>query len=192
MMDLSPVVAMTTFCARLLGNMIEPSMSREVLLARREARVVATAIDLTILGIVGALFAALGGLAVLLQTDWLAVDPSRGELVWGGVVAGLWLVLPPLYFAAGSWRWGTVGSRQMGLETRRYEGHGQIGSGVNPARAALRAVLFCGSFPIVGLGLLVGVFHPEGRALHDVASRTAMVERGTSDEGPVRDAEGNA
>ena len=165
-------------------------MRRDVSLARREARVVATAIDLSILGVVGAMFAALGGLAVLLQTDWLAVDPSRAELVWGGVVAGLWLAIPPLYFAVGSWRWGTIGSRYTGLEMRRYEGNGRNGAGVSPARATLRAMLFCASFPVLGLGLLVGVFHPQGRALHDLATRTAMVERGRSARRRASDAEG--
>ena len=153
---------------------------------------VATAIDLTILGIVGAMFAALGGLTVLLQTDWLAVDPSQAELVWGGVVTGLWLAIPPLYFGVGSWRWGTVGSRQLGLELRRYGKIGGVGAAASPARTALRAVLFCASFPVLGLGLLVGVFHPEGRALHDLATQTAMVEGSTSASRTIRDVEGGA
>ncbi len=157
-----------------------------MLLARREARVVAMAIDLTVLGIAAAVLAALGGLTVLLQTDWLAVDPSRSELIWGGVVAGLWLALPPLYFTAGSWRWGTIGSRRLGLEVRRYGGAGQIGAGAGPGRAALRAAVLCATFPLLGLGFLVGAFHTEGRLLHDLATQTAMVEAAGATVGSAR------
>ena len=192
MMDVSAVAARAVAGARSLDDMAEHSIRRDVSLARREARVVATAIDLMILGVAGGLFAGLGGLTVLLQTDWLAVDPSRAELVWGGVVAGLWLGLPPLYFTVGAWRWGTAGSRRLGLEVRQYEGAGQTGSELGLGRAALRAMLLCASFPGLGLGFLVGVFHPEGRALHDWATHTAMVERNAVAGRPAGDEKGVA
>jgi uncharacterized RDD family membrane protein YckC len=177
MMNAAAAVAKAMAGTRSLGVVAEQSIQTDISLARREARVVATAIDLTLLAIVAAVFAALGGLTVLLQTDWLAVDPSRTELVWGGVVAGLWLAVPPLYFTVGSWRGGTAGSRRVGIETRRYGGTAPLGGDLALGRAASRAVLLCASFPLLGIGLLVGVFHPEGRALHDLATRTAMVER---------------
>ena len=91
------------------------SRAQSRLPARREARFVAWAIDALVVVLTLPVFLGLGGLTVLLQTDWLAIDPNGMQWVWGYVVALLWLSVPLWYFGLASARGGTVGARVMGL-----------------------------------------------------------------------------
>ena len=143
--------------------------------ARREARLVAFAVDGLLLALGLGLFLALGGLTVLLQTNWLEVDPSGGEWRWGYVVAGLGLGLglPPLYFGLGALWGGTAGARLLGLTVQRRDG-ASVGAG----RALARAALLCVTLLPLGVGALASLVDREGRPLHDRWAGTVVVESG--------------
>ena len=120
--------------------------------ARLEARVVAFVVDGLVLASLLPVFAAFAGLTVLLQSDWLADDPSGREWLWGYVVAGLWLLAPVVYFTAGAVRGDTVGARLLGL-TVRESGGARPSAGRALARSLL---LLLGALPL-GLGFLAAV-----------------------------------
>ena len=140
--------------------------------ARREARLVALCVDALVLAAIAPLFLALGGLTVLLQTQWLEVDPSGTEWIWGGVVSALWLPAGVAYFAVGAARAGTVGARLLGLTVRDREGRAVTGR-----RAALRAALMPPLALAAGAGPLWALADRQGRMLHDVVSATVVLER---------------
>ncbi len=130
--------------------------------ARREARLVAFAIDGLTLAALAVPFLAVAGLAVLLQSDWLAVDPSGGEWAVGYGIALSWLVAPLIYVTLGTVSGGTVGARWLGLAIRRADG-GALGV----RRAALRGAFLYASTLLLGGGLLASLFDAQGRPLHD-------------------------
>lgn len=132
---------------------------------------VAFAVDALLVVLTLPLFLAFGGLTVLLQTNWLEVDPSGREWAWGYVVAGLWLALPLVYFTFGSTRWRTLGARLTGLTVVRRDG-----ARVGVRRAAMRSLLMYPSLLLLGLGFLAGGVDREGRPLHDRAAGTIVVE----------------
>ncbi len=139
--------------------------------ARREARLVALCVDGMVLVVALAAFVVLGALTVLLQTNWLEVDPSRTEWAWGYAVSALWIVVPLIYFSAGGVGSGTVGARLLGLRVVRSDGE-RAGAG----RAVARAALLYPSVLLLGGGLLWSVVDGRGRTLHDRLSGTMVVE----------------
>ena len=104
--------------------------------ARREARLVAFAIDGLTLAALAVPFLAVAGLAVLLQSDWLAVDPSGGEWAVGYGIALSWLVAPLIYVTLGTVSGGD--SRGAVAGTRDPAG-GRRGAG-RPAGSVARGV----------------------------------------------------
>ena len=140
--------------------------------ARREARLVALCVDALVLAAAVPLFLALGGLTVLLQTQWLEVDPSGTEWIWGGLVSALWLPAGVAYFALGTARAGTLGARLLGLVVRDREGRA-----VTARRAAARAALMPPLALAAGAGPLWALADRQGRMLHDVVSATVVLER---------------
>lgn len=140
--------------------------------ARREARFVAFAVDALFLTALLLLFLALGGLAVLLQSAWLAVDPPLHAWIIGFGVAGLWLIAPPLYAAAGALRGGTLGARLLRLSIMNEEG-----GVINKDRAVVRALLLYPSTWALCLGQAAAFADPLGRGLHDRLARTIVVEQ---------------
>ncbi len=146
------------------------SRSQSRLPARREARFVAWAIDVVVVVLTLPVFLGLGGLTVLLQTDWLALDPSGMQWVWGYVVALLWLSVPPWYFGLASARGGTVGARVLRLRV--------VDAGGRPmtTRQALwRALLMYPSLALLGAGGLMSL-RSGSLTAHDQWSGTLVVE----------------
>ena len=140
--------------------------------ARREARFVAFAVDALFLSVLLLLFLALGGLAVLLQSAWLAVDPPLRAWIIGLGVAGLWLIAPPLYAAVGARRGGTLGARLLRLSITNEEG-----GAISKDRAVARALLLYPSTWALGLGQAAAFADPLGRGLHDRLAGTIVVEQ---------------
>ena len=137
--------------------------------ARREARLVASAVDAAVLLLALAAFVLAGGLVVLLQTNWMEVDPTGRERLWGSLVAGLWVFFPLVYFTVGAATTGTLGARVVGLRVV-----GQTGRPVGWTRAALRSVLL---YPgAVGPAAMTSAGDRHGRPFHDRATRTLVVE----------------
>ncbi len=151
--------------------MTDPHLTQPAAPARREARLVALAVDGLVLILVLPLFVALGGLTVLLQTNWLDVDPSGTEWAWGYAVAALWLATPLVYFSIGAVGSGTAGARLLGL--RVVDGGGRT---VGLRRAVGRSALMYPSALLFGLGLLASMIDPLGRTLHDQLAGTMVVE----------------
>lgn len=91
--------------------------------------------------------------------------------ITGPIFAGT-LVLFGVYHALSHGLGGaTLGKRLVGIRLARRDG--------NPPRlgqATLRAVLTILSVVLVGLGVLLALFTPSGRALHDLLARTWVVE----------------
>lgn len=139
--------------------------------ARREARLLAFSVDALILSLAAIPFAAAGGLAVLLQSDWLAVDPSGAEWAAGYGIAGLWLLAPLVYHSIGTMRGGTVGARLLGLTVRRTDG-----GTIRRPQALLRAALLYPSLGLAGLGLLAAMIDRQGRSLPDRLAGTCTHE----------------
>ena len=140
--------------------------------ARLEARAVAFALDVVVAAAMGAAFLALGAVTVLLQTNWLADDPSRAEWLWGYLVAALWLPTQMAYFGIGMRRRGTPGQRALGLQVcdRRGRAPGE-------ARAMARVLVQLLAVAPLGLGLLAPLADKRRRSLADRATGTLVWER---------------
>ena len=139
--------------------------------ARREARFVAGAIDLVVLLLLLPVFVGFAGLTVLLQTNWLEVDPSGREWLWGYLVAALWLAAPLWYVVLGAAFGGTVGARVLGLRVLTAAGEAP-----SPRRALARALLLYPSLGLLGLGPLLALSRKDGRPFHDTISGTYVWE----------------
>ncbi len=139
--------------------------------ARREARLVAFSVDLVVLAGLAVIFLAAGGLTVLLQTDWLAVDPNRREWAWGYAIASWWVLVPLIYFSVGARTRGTVGARLMGLRVRDL-----YGRPVTRRRAVARALLMYPAALFAGAGVVSSLLNRQGRPLHDRWSGTMLME----------------
>ena len=132
--------------------------------ARREAKAVAGAIDLVVVGLLGAVFAMLGFLIMLIQVNPFERDPTGGEWALGYAIWLLWIPAAALYATLGD---RTLGARMMGLRLERRGFH----------RAAMRGLLWWPS--LIGFG--VGAWWPwidrEGRSPADIVSGAGMLER---------------
>jgi uncharacterized RDD family membrane protein YckC len=132
---------------------------------------VALALDGLIVAAMGALFLALAAAVVLLQTDWLADDPSRGEWLSGYLVAALWLPAQMAYFGIGASRRGTLGQRALGLRVCDRRGHAPGGG-----RAMARVIAQLLAVAPLGLGLLAPLVDGQRRSLADRATATRVWE----------------
>ena len=83
--------------------------------ARREARVVAAAIDLLVVAVLAALcgLAALG--VMLAQVNPLEADPTLGQWLVGYAIAALAIPAGPAYIWLATLSGGTLGARALGL-----------------------------------------------------------------------------
>ena len=134
--------------------------------ARREARLLAAAIDLGVVALLGALCAALALAAMLAQVDPFEADPTLGQWLVGYAVAALGLPAAALYIALATLRGGTLGARLLGLRVAEAA----------PARVLLRALLW---WPggIAAIALWWPWLDPQGRGLVDRISGTRLLER---------------
>ena len=142
--------------------------------ARLEARAVALGVDAVVVAAMSLPFLALGGLVVLLQTDWLADDPSIGAWRWGYLTAGLWLPTLVAYLSVGGMRGATPGQRALGLRVRD-----RAGRAPGRGRALARALVQLLAIAALGLGLLAVLVDGERRSLADRATGTRVWERTT-------------
>ena len=142
-----------------------PAVGGGWLPARREARLLAAAIDLVVVALLGALCAALALAAMLAQVDPFEADPTLGQWLVGYAVAALGLPAAALYIALATLRGGTLGARLLGLRVDAA-----------PARVLLRALLW---WPggIAAIALWWPWFDPQGRALVDRVTGTRLLER---------------
>ena len=142
-----------------------PAVGGGWLPARREARLLAAAIDLVVVALLGALCAALALAAMLAQVDPFESDPTLGQWLVGYAVAALGLPAAALYIALATLRGGTLGARLLGLRVDAA-----------PARVLLRALLW---WPggIAAIALWWPWLDPQGRALVDRVTGTRLLER---------------
>ena len=140
--------------------------------ARREARLLATAIDLVVVALLGALCAALALAAMLAQVNPFEADPTLGQWLVGYAVAALWWPAAALYIALATLRGGTLGARLLGLRVDAA-----------PARVILRALLW---WPggIAAIALWWPWLDPQGRGLVDRATGTWLLERTAAEREP--------
>ena len=132
-------------------------------LVRREARLVAAAIDLVVIGLFSALCAVLATAAMLLQVDPLERDPTVGEWGVGYAIALLWFLLSSLYAGLGA---RTVGARALGLRELR-----------GGARTfVIRGLIWWPSALLLGIGMWWPWLDRQGRSLPDMLSGSLLIE----------------
>lgn len=132
--------------------------------ARREARLLAGAIDLLVVALLGALCLLLALAAMLAQVDPFESDPTLGQWVVGYAVAALWFPVTVLYIALAGLRSGSVGARLLGL---RVAGA--------PAQVLARALLWWPGW-IAFAALWWPWLDPHGRAPVDRLTDTWLLE----------------
>ena len=134
--------------------------------ARREARVVAAAIDLFVVAVIAALcgLAALG--VMLAQVNPLEADPTLGQWVVGYAIAALSIPAGPAYIWLGTRSGGTLGARALGLRVE-----------ATPSSSLARALLWWPGCWLALVGLWWPWLDPEGRALVDRATGAWLLER---------------
>ncbi len=131
--------------------------------ARREARAVAAAIDLLVIAGIGALFAVIATIAMLLQVDPFQRDPTNGEWAVGYSV---WLLFIPASIAYASMGHRTLGARALTLSL----------SDSAPWRLALRGLMWWPSAILLCVGLWWSWLDSDGRSLTDRISGATLVE----------------
>ena len=132
--------------------------------ARREARLLAGAIDLVVVALLGALCALVALAAMLAQVDPFESDPTFGQWLVGYAVAALWFPAAVLYIALAGLRGGTLGARSLGLRVD-----------ASPARILARALLWWpGWFALAALWW--PWLDPQGRGPVDRLTGTWLLE----------------
>ncbi len=132
-------------------------------IVRREARVVAAAIDFVVIGLLGGLCGAVAILVMLLQVNPFERDPTAGEWGAGYGVALSWFLWSSLYAGLGA---RTVGARALRLRERR---------GGKRAFIA-RGLFWWPSLLCVGIGLWWPWIDAQGRSLSDILSGSPLIE----------------
>lgn len=130
---------------------------------RREARLVAAAIDFVVIGLFSALCGAFAILAMLLQVDPLERDPTAGEWRVGYAVALLWFLLSSLYAGLGA---RTVGARALGFRELRG----------GRRTFVIRGLIWWPSVLLLGIGLWWPWIDGQGRSLPDMLSGSLLIE----------------
>ncbi len=140
-----------------------PPRARRTRIVRREARLVAAAIDGLVVLSLGAVCLALAALAMLLQVNPFERDPTAGEWGVGYAVALLWIPLSSLYAGLGG---RTVGARALGLR----EPAGGLRTFV------IRGLLWWPSALLLAVGMWWPWIDPQGRSLPEILSGSALIE----------------
>ena len=131
--------------------------------ARREARIVAGALDLAVVALIGVCCLLLALALMLLQVNPLERDPTAGEWAVGYAAALLLLPAAAVYVALAP---RTLGARLLQLRIEP----------LSPLRAVLRGLLWWPSLFCFGVGLWWPWLDPEGRSPADLLSGTRLVE----------------
>ena len=132
-------------------------------IVRREARLVAAAIDFVAIGLFSVVCAAGATLAMLLQVDPLERDPTAGEWAAGYAIALLWFLLSSLYAGLGA---RTIGARSLGLRELR----------AGPRSFVVRGLLWWPSLLCFGVGMWWPWIDRMGRSLPDMLSGSFLIE----------------
>jgi len=139
------------------------SATSQLSIVRREARAVASAIDLVVIALIGVGFASAALIAMLIQVDPFARDPTLGEWIVGYAVFLLALPASVVYASLGP---RTLGARLLRLQMSP-----------DPRwRLLVRGLMWWPSLLIVGAGLWWAWIDAQGRSLTDVVSGTLLVE----------------
>ena len=132
-------------------------------IVRREARLVAAAIDFVVIGLFSGLCAVMATVAMLLQVDPFERDPTAGEWGVGYAIVLLWFLLSSLYAGLGA---RTVGARLLGLRELR-----------GGARTfVIRGLIWWPSVLVLGIGMWWPWIDPRGRSLPDMLSGSLLIE----------------
>jgi len=164
-----------------------------------EARVVAGALDLLVLFIIGALMIVIGSTVVLISSDFERVDPSSTALnVFWGCVGAIAPAILLYFFVSLAWKGQTVGAAVMALMVIRSDGRPLgvigamarvIGQLIYPLIVAVGALIAFSvrdttwqaglavgvSCLLAAVGFLMAVFDPRRRTLHDRIAGTVVV-----------------
>ncbi len=132
-------------------------------IVRREARLVAAAIDLVVIGLFSAVCLVMATAAMLLQVDPLVRDPSAAEWAVGYAIALLWFLLSSLYAGLGA---RTLGSRLLGLQELRS----------GPRSFVIRGFMWWPSLLCFGIGMWWPWIDRQGRSLPDMLSGSLLIE----------------
>ncbi len=136
-------------------------------IVRREARLVAAAIDFVVIGLFSALCIGVALIAMLLQVDPLERDPSAGEWGVGYAIVLFWFLLSSLYAGLGA---RTVGARMLGLRELRGGTRTFI----------VRGLMWWPSVLLLGVGMWWPWIDPQGRSLPDMLSGSLLIETASS------------
>ncbi len=164
-----------------------------------EARFAAVLLDLLVFVIVAAVMVIAGSLAVLISSDFERVDPSTTSInTFWACVGAIGPAMLLYFFISYAWKGQTVGMAVMQLMIIRMDGRplGVLGS-VGRVIGLLTYVLvlvagggvaflfkdstaivfgaFGGAAVLVLAGLLISVFDPKRRTLHDRMAGTIVV-----------------
>lgn len=132
-------------------------------IVRREARLVAAAIDFLVIGIFSAICIGVALLAMLIQVDPLERDPSAGEWGVGYAIALFWFLLSSLYAGLGA---RTIGARMLGLRELRG----------GTRTFVIRGLMWWPSVLLLGVGMWWPWIDPQGRSLPDMLSGSLLIE----------------
>ena len=136
-------------------------------IVRREARLVAAAIDFVVIGLFSALCALMATVAMLLQVDPLERDPTAGEWGVGYAIALLWFLMSSLYAGLGA---RTVGARLLGLRELR----------AGARTFVIRGLMWWPSVLLFGIGMWWPWVDAQGRSLPDMLSGSLLIETATT------------
>lgn len=136
-----------------------------------QLRIVAFILDVLVLISFGMLFVA--AILALLLIDSSNSNPSDRAFLISGAIFGLYvLVFVPLYHVLlWSWRGQTVGKMAVRIKVLSRNG-GRVSLG----QSALRLLGYAASVLPLFLGLVIALFDPQRRTLHDHLAGTVVVE----------------
>lgn len=134
--------------------------------ARREARMVAAAIDAVVAGLIGCAALLAATALMLIQVNPLERDPTGGEWAAGYIAAAAWFPAVAIYIGIATLRGGTIGARMTGLRVR-----------ATPPQALARALLWWPGLLFFGAALWLPWLDAEGRGLSDRLTGTRLLER---------------
>jgi len=140
--------------------------------ASLQLRVVAFILDCIVLASFFMLFVAIGGLQVLLRSDFGGVDPPESAFyIWMGFILAF-IPFAFLYFTLlWIWKGQSVGMMAVHIKVARRDGRP-----LSPGRALARTLAWPLSLLPLGLGLVTIFLDGENRALHDYLAGTTVLE----------------
>jgi uncharacterized RDD family membrane protein YckC len=136
-------------------------------------RIVATVLDLIVLGSIFLLFVAASGFYLLSQTDWGNQSTYSNAEGWTAlaILASSAFVIPIYFFSCWWWRGQSVGQMAVRIMVTDRDGYH-----LTVWQALRRTLLWPLSALPLGIGFLTMLFDRESRTLHDMLSGTVVLE----------------